>query len=158
MERARLLDALASFPSGVVVVTAFDAADAPVGLTVSAFCSVSLDPPLVLVCVARDSQTLPAMERSGAFTVNVLAAGRDDLARTFATKSADKFTALDWAAPDGAGGPVLHRDTVAHLDCAVHRQVHAGDHEVFIGEVREAVVTPSREALVYHRRAFVSVS
>lgn len=157
MERGQLQEVLASFPSGVAVVTAFEPSGYPVGLTVSAFCSVSAEPPLVLVCVDQGSQTRPAIERSGAFTVNLLAAGRDWIAKLFATKNSDKFAELDWIVPEAAGGPVLHHDTIAHLVCEVHLQISAGDHQVVVGRVISEAVSSDMGALLYHRRQFVEM-
>lgn len=156
MDGARLRDALASFPSGVAIVTAFGPSG-PAGLTVNAFCSVSAEPPLVLVCVDHQSQTRPGIERSGAFTVNLLAAGRERVATLFATKNPDKFGELDWTTPACGGGPVLHRDTIAHLVCELYSRIRAGDHDVVIGRVVDVGTEPATHALLYHRRRFADV-
>jgi flavin reductase (DIM6/NTAB) family NADH-FMN oxidoreductase RutF len=152
-------DVLASFPAGVVVVTAMAPDGSPRGLTVSAFCSVSAEPPLVLVCVDKTSNTLPAIQHSGAFTVNILAGGREEVARNFASKRDNKFAAVAWrpwqdAAP---AGPILHEDVAAFLVCVVERVVEAGDHWVFIGEVVEVERADESRLLLYHRRSFSSV-
>ena len=78
---------MACFPTGVAIVTAHEAGTRPRGLTVSAFCPVSLEPPLVLVCIDKRSNTLPALQESGGFTVNFLAGGREHLAVLYASKS-----------------------------------------------------------------------
>src|SRR4051812_36577574 len=99
---------LAHFASGVTVVTATGTDGEPKGLTVSAFCSVSSSPPLVLACVDLTSNTLPAIRQSGAFTVNVLASDCERIALAFASKGSSKFDELDWRGPHwGVGGPVL---------------------------------------------------
>ena len=150
-------EVLATFPAGVVVVTAIGADLQPAGLTVSAFCSVSARPPLVLVCVDEGSNTLPAIEAAGAYTVNILAAGREELALLFASKRDDKFAAVQWRAADlPHGGPILHEDAAAHAVCEVRETVVAGDHHVFIGEVVEAGFDEGA-TLLYHRRGFASV-
>src|ERR1700693_3568855 len=82
----RFREVMGSFPSGVVVLTAFGEDGLPRGLTVSAFCAVSLEPPLALVCIDKFSHTLPAVQHTGGFTANILAAGREQLARSMATK------------------------------------------------------------------------
>ena len=87
---------MASFPSGVVILTAFGDDHQPRGLTVSAFCAVSVDPPLALVCIDKTSNTLPAVQHTGGFTANILAAGREHLARRMATKLSDKFDGIAW--------------------------------------------------------------
>jgi flavin reductase (DIM6/NTAB) family NADH-FMN oxidoreductase RutF len=152
-------DLMASFPSGVAVVTAHEAGGRPRGLTLSAFCPVSLDPPLVLVCVDRSSNTLPALQASGGFTVNFLAGGRDHLAVLYASKAEEKFEGIAWRRPELAeGGPILHEDSAAYAVCMTRQAIEAGDHWVFIGEVCEGAVLEGRLPLVYHRRAYVDLA
>jgi flavin reductase (DIM6/NTAB) family NADH-FMN oxidoreductase RutF len=148
-----LRDVLANFPAGVVVVTSTDSRGTPRGLTVSAFCSVSAEPPLVLACVDKRSQTLSAIQTSGAFTVNFLAAEHEELARVFASKQDDKFAVVPCHSPHAnRGGPILD-DAAAHLVCVVDRAVEAGDHWVFIAEVVETGLQDGG-LLLYHRREF----
>jgi len=87
----RYRDVMSAFPSGVVIVTAFGSDGLPRGLTVTAFAAVSLQPPLALVCVEKTSNTLPAVQHTKGFTANLLASGRDALARLMATKASTKF-------------------------------------------------------------------
>ena len=149
---------MACFPTGVAIVTAHEAGGRPRGLTLSAFCAVSLDPPLVLVCVDKASNTLPALQVSGGFTVNFLAGGREHLAVLYASKAAEKFDGIAWRPPDlPEGGPILHLDCAAYAVCLTRQAVEAGDHWVFIGEVREGAVVEGRLPLVYHRRSFVDL-
>ena len=151
-------DIMASFPSGVAIVTAHETGGRPRGLTLSAFCPVSLEPPLVLVCIDRTSNTLPALQASGGFTVNFLAGGRDHLAVLYASKAEEKFEGIAWRRPQLAeGGPVLHEDSAAYAVCVTRQAIEAGDHWVFIGEVREGEVLEDRLPLVYHRRAFIDL-
>lgn len=159
IDEERFLSALANFPAGVAVVTALDAGQRPVGLTISAFCSASLNPPLILICVDEGSSTLPAIQHSRKFTVNFLSEGRELVARNFATKDADKFADQTWRASEElpGGGPILHEDTVAYLVCALYKEVEAGDHRVFIGEVIEASVEEEARSLLYHRRSYSSI-
>ena len=150
---------LSSFPAGVTVVTAFDAGGNPRGLTLIAFCGVSLEPPLVLVCVDRASNTLPAIRHSGGFTVNFIGHHSDQVARLMATKSGDKFTRIAWRRPRlPEGGPILHEDSAAHIVCRTWKALEAGDHWVFIGEVMEGATADRQLPLVFHRRAFVDLS
>jgi flavin reductase (DIM6/NTAB) family NADH-FMN oxidoreductase RutF len=158
MDDAIFRQVLASFPTGVVIVTALDGKGEPAGLTVSAFCSVSAQPPLVLVCLDDQSNTLHAVRESGAYTVNILSAERQDMALLFASKRMDKFSAIEWVAPRLAhGGPILHRDVAAHAACEVRDARQCGDHWVLIGEVIEADFDDEANSLLYHRRAFASV-
>jgi flavin reductase (DIM6/NTAB) family NADH-FMN oxidoreductase RutF len=146
---------LSRYPAGVCVVTAFEEGRQPRGLTLIAFCGVSLDPPLVLVCVDRGSNTLPAIRRSGGFTVNLLAADASSLALRMATKSELKFNGVDWLEPElPEAGPVLRESAVMHVLCHTVREVEAGDHVVFIGEVKGGAVARDQRPLLYHRRGF----
>lgn len=149
---------MACFPSGVAVVTAHEAGTTPRGLTVSAFCAVSLDPPLVLVCIDKQSNTLPALQQSGGFTVNFLAGGREHLAVLYASKAEEKFDGLNWRRPELAeGGPILHEDCAAYAVCVTRQAVEAGDHWVFIGEVQDGAVMEGQLPLLFHRRAFIDL-
>ncbi len=149
---------LATFPAGVVIVTAVGSDGKPSGLTVSAFCSVSAQPPLVLVCIDRSSNTLPAIQHSEMFTVNILAAGRAELALRFASKRQDKFDELAHEQPMlGGAGPILRDDAAAYLVCRLEQTIEAGDHWVFIGEAVEAGAHERPLPLLYHNRSFSSL-
>src|SRR6266536_4037747 len=87
---------IGSFPAGVTIVTARGADGVPRGLTSNAVCSVSANPPLLLVCVDKRSQTLPSIQTSGAFVVNFLVAGREELSNRFASKDPDKLAGVAW--------------------------------------------------------------
>lgn len=139
------------FATGVVVVTGVRYDGAPVGLTVSAFTSVSLDPTLVLVCLDEGSETRRWIGAGGRFAVNVLRAGREAEARRFATAGADRFAGVGWRA-EATGAPVLD-DALAWLDCRVREVLPGGDHTVFLGEV---VACDAHEGapLLYYRGGF----
>jgi flavin reductase (DIM6/NTAB) family NADH-FMN oxidoreductase RutF len=146
---------MSTFPSGVVVVTAFGDDGLPRGLTVSAFCAVSLQPPLALVCVDKASNTLPAVQRTQGFTANILAAGRDALARRMATKLSDKFDGLAWRRPEsGAGGPILSEDAAAYAVCSLIETIEAGDHWILLGSVIEGDHREGVAPLVFSRRGY----
>lgn len=148
-------DVLSSFPSGVVVLTAFGEDGGPRGLTVSAFCAVSLQPPLVLVCIDKTSNTLPAVQHTGGFTANILAAGREAVARRMATKLSDKFDGLEWRRPEGAlGGPILAADSAAYAVCVLRDTIEAGDHWVLIGQVTEGGHSNVDQPMVFSRRIY----
>ena len=146
---------MASFPSGVVVLTAFGEDSRPRGLTVSAFCAVSLAPPLALACIDKTSNTLPAVQHTGGFTVNILAAGREALARHMASKATDKFEDITWVRPGSPiGGPVLEADAAAFAVCTLRDTIEAGDHWVLIGLVTEGAVREGVAPLVFSRRGY----
>lgn len=147
---------MSSFPSGVVIITAFGADGRPRGLTVSAFSAVSLDAPLVLVCIDRSSNTLPALQHTGGFTANILAAGREALARRMATKLSDKFDGLEWRKPSSQlAGPVLADDCVAYAECALRETIPAGDHWIVVGHVVDGGHRSDREPMVFTRRKYL---
>ncbi|MDB5430144.1 MAG: hsaB [Caulobacter sp.] len=144
-----LRDALGSFATGVVVITARDAAGAPVGLTANSFTSVSLDPPLILFCVAKTAGSLAALEQSRAFAVNVLHIGQQPASALFSKPGADRFSATPWEAWD-SGTPIL-TNSLASIDCDAHARHDGGDHVIFIGRVRHARFEPRRDPLLYFR-------
>lgn len=155
IDTQRFRDVMSTFPSGVVVLTAFGEDGGPRGLTVSAFCAASLQPPLVLVCIDKTSNTLPAVQHAGGFTANILAAGREALARRMATKLSDKFDGLEWRRPETAlGGPILDADSAAYAVCILRDTIEAGDHWVLIGQVLEGDHRDGVKPLVFSRRAF----
>src|SRR5258708_7588431 len=132
---------MACFPTGVAIVTAHESGSRPRGLTLSAFCAVSPAPPLVLVCIDRSSNTLPAMQASGGFTVNFLAGGREHLAVLYASKAEEKFEGIAWSRPDIAeGGPILHEDSAAYAVCVTRQPIEPPDHSAFIPEAPAGAV------------------
>jgi len=146
---------MSSFPSGVVVLTAFGEDGGPRGLTVSAFCGVSLNPPLALVCIDKTSNTLPAVQHTGGFTANILATGREALARRMATKLSDKFDGLAWRRPGTAlGGPILAADSAAYAVCALRDTIEGGDHWVLIGQVIEGDRSEGVAPMIFSRRVY----
>jgi len=127
---------LRSWASGVTVVTA-RAGDEIHGMTVSAFCSVSLDPPLVLVCADKGSITLGVIERGGCFAANVLAVGQESLSNRFASKKHEheRFDGLELGS--GKTGAPLIPGALAQIDCSLYSSHDAGDHVIFVGLVEE---------------------
>ena len=146
---------MASFPSGVVVLTAFGGDTGPRGLTVNAFCAVSLEPPLALACIDKTSNTLPAVQHTGGFTANILAAGREQLARRMATKLSDKFDGIAWRRPlSTIGGPILEDDAAAYAVCTLRDTIEAGDHWVLIGLVTEGGHRDGVKPMIFSRRGY----
>lgn len=147
-------DAMASFPSGVTIVTTTDADDRWWGFTATSFCSVSLEPPLVLVCLARTAQCHPVFAVASRWAVHVIRSDDSNLATRFATRGADKFRNAGFTA-DPEGLPVLDRACVL-LDCTTYATYTAGDHTILLGRVRHVRVGDTAPA-VYFRRAFHSI-
>lgn len=155
IEPQRYREIMASFPSGVVVLTAFGHDARPRGLTVSAFCAVSIEPPLALACIDKTSNTLPAVHHLGGFTANILSAGREQLARRMASKVPDKFEGLKWHRPRSEnGGPILEDDTAAYAVCRLRDTIEAGDHWIVIGYVLEGLHREGVAPLLYSRRGY----
>ncbi len=130
--------ALSCFASGVNVVTTVDAAGELHGLTVSAFCSVSLSPPLVLICIEKSTASHFAFRESGAFVVNILNESQADISEHFATPFSDKFSVVAYRSGI-LGIPVLE-NALASLECRIKHDFDGGDHSIFVGEVERAAV------------------
>jgi len=148
----RFKNALASFPSGICIVTTADPAGKPWGFTASAFSSLSLDPPLVLVCLDRRADSHDAFYNAGHFAISILAAHQLHLAIRFATKGIGKFEGIATALGSQTGVPLIP-DAVVHLECRMHQTLPAGDHTILIGEVLVADLT-NAEPLVTHNRRY----
>lgn len=128
-----LRDAFGAFMTGVTIVTTTGPSGEPVGLTANSFTSVSIDPPLLLVCISRRSQSLSSIQRSGGFAVNILAENQRELSTRFARRAGDRFEGVNWR-PGPVGGPILD-GVCGWFDCRLHDQLAAGDHVIFIGRV-----------------------
>ncbi len=145
----RLRDACGHFGTGVTIVTTrCDGVDH--GMTVNAFMSISLDPPLIAVSIAETAKMLPRIRKSGRFAVSVLAETMDEIAWHFAGKPNPRFTDL---LKTVEGLPVL-RDAVAAFVTDVHQDVVAGDHTIFIGHVRSLTVGEGKKPLLFFRGKF----
>jgi flavin reductase ActVB len=147
----RFREAMASFPSGVTIVTTTDSAGRWWGFTATSFCSVSMDPPLVLVCLARGAECHPVFAGSQRWIVHVIHPDHADLAVRFATRGADKFADAAFT-PDGRGLPVLDQACVV-LDCSTYARHDGGDHTILVGRV-EATELGEATPAVYYRRGF----
>jgi len=146
--------AMGSFAAGVTVVTACHE-DRLVGTTVSAFSSVSMDPPLVMICLKRDSRTLLALTQAKSFCVNILASDQGDLAWRFAKSGADDRFALTAVEAGVCGAPLL-AGAVAAVECELHAAHDGGDHEILVGRVLRVVVDEAKAPLVYVRGGFLN--
>ena len=140
--------ALRSFAAGVTVVTTRDRDGRPSGLTASAFTSVSLDPPLVLICVDHAATAYPDFRVRGWFAVNVLRREQEALSRRFAASGGDKFHGV--ACHEGPHGLPLLDDALATLECRIVEAHEAGDHTIFIGRVEATEVRSGRPLVYFH--------
>jgi flavin reductase (DIM6/NTAB) family NADH-FMN oxidoreductase RutF len=139
---------LGRFASGITVITSIDAEGRDVGMTASAFSSVSLHPPLVQVCVDRTASMFDALLAAERFGVNVLAAEQEALSRRFASvDSSHRFDGIGYTR--GESGVVLLDEALAHLECRMASRLEAGDHMIFIGEVERAFARDAKPLLYY---------
>jgi flavin reductase ActVB len=136
IERQAFFEVMASFPSGVAVVTTLDEGGLPRGLTTTAVCSVSANPPTILICVDLGSRTLAALRAGGRFVVNFMGEGRSELCLLFASKAEDKFANVSWRST-ASGLPLLHEDVVAWAECATAHELEVGDHVLLVGRVED---------------------
>jgi flavin reductase (DIM6/NTAB) family NADH-FMN oxidoreductase RutF len=147
-----LRDALGCFATGVTVVTCIDEAGDPVGLTANSFTSVSLDPPLLLVCVAKAAASAEPLTQAPFFAVNVLQTGQQPASITFSTRVEDRFGRTAWARGEH-GAPVL-RESLSVFECAHHGVHDGGDHWILVGEVKRASFEPGLDPLLYFRGSY----
>jgi flavin reductase (DIM6/NTAB) family NADH-FMN oxidoreductase RutF len=141
-------EALGRFASGVTIVTTRDADGRDHGMTVSAFSSLSLDPPLVLACIGHDATIAGAVSAAEFLGVSVLAEGQEPLSRRFADPGADRFDGVPVSR--GRSGVALLDGALVHLECRIVARHEAGDHTIVVGEVSSATGREGRP-LVHHR-------
>jgi flavin reductase (DIM6/NTAB) family NADH-FMN oxidoreductase RutF/pimeloyl-ACP methyl ester carboxylesterase len=144
-----LRDAMGCFATGITIVTAKDAEDNPIGLTANSFTSVSLDPPLLLVCIANSAGSALVLRQAEHFGVNVLQMSQQPASNRFAGKGEDRFAATAWAAGE-TGVPLLDGSLVS-FECRQHAVHEGGDHFILLGEVIRAQFEPRRDPLLYFR-------
>ena len=146
-----LRDAFGAFLTGITVVTTRDSNNNPLGFTANSFSSVSLDPPLLLISLAKTSSNYKAFTTACGFAVNILAENQKDISQIFAMPAEDRFAAVKWVSGP-QGSPVLD-EVAAWFDCSMHQIVDAGDHAILIGKV-EAFKNGFANGLGYVRGAY----
>ena len=151
IDKTRFRQVLGNFAAGVTVVTTVGPDDRPLGLTATAFTSVSLVPPLVLVCIDQSSETHPHFATAGVFAANFLARDQQGLSDRFATSGGEKFEGLQWSR-GGLGAPIL-TGTIGYVECRIVHAYAGGDHTIYVGEV-EFAGAANGEPLVYFRGAY----
>ena len=135
------------FATGVAVVTTKDKAGLPFGLTVNAFTSLSLTPPLVVVCIDKAAQCYSCFHDSKVFAVNVLSEEQEELSTRFATKGIDKFQEIKWH--KGENDVPLLDGAIGYIECKVANSYEGGDHTIFLGEIVGVSATENRPLLFY---------
>lgn len=143
-----LRDALGCFATGVTVVTCLHEGK-PAGLTVNSFTSVSLDPPLLLVCIAKNAASAKALTSASHFAINVLQTGQQPASIRFSTRDEDRFGATPWACGE-AGAPILN-DSLGVFECERFAAYDGGDHHILVGQVVKASFDAGLDPLLYFR-------
>lgn len=144
-----LRDAMGCFATGVTIITAHAPDGSPVGLTANSFTSVSLDPPLLLVCIANNAGSAATLRDIDGFAVNVLQIGQQPVSNLFAGKSEDRFAGTKWEVGE-YGAPILP-SSLGIFECKRHALHEAGDHFILLGKVEKASFEPRRDPLLYFR-------
>ena len=146
-----LRQAFGCFPSGVTALCALDSGT-PVGMAASTFTPVSLQPPLVSVCIQDTSSTWPRLRKQSRLGLSVLAEGQDLVCRSLATKNGDRFADVGWEA--GEDGSVYVLGAALWLDCSIHAELPGGDHTIVLLEIHGLKAEPERAPLVFHGSRF----
>jgi flavin reductase (DIM6/NTAB) family NADH-FMN oxidoreductase RutF len=154
VSEAEFRHALSRFPSGVTVVTTRNAEGHAYGITVSAFCSVSLVPPMVLACIEKITASHDALIEAGEFVVNILHEDQRPISEQFAEPAADKFSNVS-TSETASGIPILN-DALAVLECRLRHTYDGGDHTIFVGEV-ERVTAGNGVPLVYAQGDYAGI-
>lgn len=147
--------ALGCFATGVTVITARDGDDAPIGVTVNSFSSVSLDPPLVLFCLDKQTKSLDAF-RAGHFAINILSKEQRAVSVAFATPGRDKWRGVAYRRNEH-GVPLID-GSLGQLECSLHEVVEGGDHFIFVGRVEKVSFDEDGEPLIYFRGGYADIS
>jgi flavin reductase (DIM6/NTAB) family NADH-FMN oxidoreductase RutF len=145
---------LGRFPSGVTVVTTKNGDGSDEGMTVSAFCSVSLEPPLVLICIEKNASAHKALTTASGFVINILAATQEQIARRFSIVDIDRFEGVGYSRSQS--GFALLDDVLGIIECARFAMHDAGDHTIIVGEV-EAARAQSGTPLLYYRGGYAQL-
>jgi flavin reductase (DIM6/NTAB) family NADH-FMN oxidoreductase RutF len=155
MDEEALRTVMRVFPQGVVVVTAVPPGGEQRGITVSSFMSVSLKPPLVLICIMKEALAHEAIDKANAFAVNILADDQGTISDHFAKPnltSEEQFGNIEHE--DRAGGPSLIKGCLGYLDCNVVHRFEQGDHTLYVGEVQGGKVLKEGQPLVFYSRGY----
>jgi 3-hydroxy-9,10-secoandrosta-1,3,5(10)-triene-9,17-dione monooxygenase reductase component len=147
--------AMSRFASGVTIVTTATEAQQPIGLTVSSFASLSLEPPLVLVCIDKRASIHDQLIEGRYFAVNVLAEDQEILSRRFASRDADRFSGTGYA--EGVTGAPILNDVLAAMECRIVHTYPGGDHTIIVGEVERATVNDGKP-LAYFRGGYAELA
>ncbi|MBI4529855.1 MAG: flavin reductase family protein [Deltaproteobacteria bacterium] len=153
MNPMELRRVMGHFATGVAIITTRDKEATPYGLTANALTSLSLNPPLVLICVDKNVQCYPCFEESRIFAINFLSEGQAEISRRFATKGIEKFSGIAWRLSDN--GLAIIEGTMGYIECRLIQTIEGGDHTIYIGEGISAAASGERPLIFfkgnYHR-------
>ena len=149
---AALRAAYACIPQGVAALCALDETGAPRGITASSLTTVSLDPPLVAVAIARTSATWPSLRARTRLGASVLSHAQNETGRTLAARAGDRFAGIDWRAT--GHGAVLLNGAVLWMECALDSELPAGDHQIALLRIHNLSARPDQDPLVFHASRF----
>jgi flavin reductase (DIM6/NTAB) family NADH-FMN oxidoreductase RutF len=147
IEKNELRRVMGHFATGVTVITTLRKSGDLHGLTANAFTSVSLVPPLVLICVDKKAESYPCFEETRVFTVNLLASDQEAISRRFAVSGGEKFQGIAYR--DGANGAPILEGTLGYIECRVTTAVDGGDHTIYLGEVEQAETHEAKPLLFF---------
>ena len=147
VDAREIRNVLGHFATGVTVITTKDTTGKPFGLTVNSFTSLSLTPPLVIVCVDKTVDCYSCFDESKVFAVNVLNEDQEELSRRFATKGIEKFEGIQWRM--GENGSPLLDGVIGAIECKVTHSYEGGDHTIFLGEILSATAKGDRPLLFF---------
>jgi flavin reductase (DIM6/NTAB) family NADH-FMN oxidoreductase RutF len=148
--------ALGNFLTGVTIITTATDDNEVYGMTANSFNSVSLDPPLVLFSIARNADCFDAFEGAGAFAVNILRLGQDEVSTRFATKNIDKWEGTEFELGDN-GCPVL-KGAIATFECSVEKRIDGGDHVIYLGRVQAIASEDDAEPLAFFKGRYAKLA
>jgi 3-hydroxy-9,10-secoandrosta-1,3,5(10)-triene-9,17-dione monooxygenase reductase component len=153
LDIARLKEVMSHFATGVTIVAGLEDGE-PHGFTAQSFASLSIDPPLIIVCPGKSVQSWPHIRTGGAFCVNILAHDQQDVCMTFASKSADKFAGVGWTPAPATGSPKLD-GALAWIDCRLEAEHDGGDHTIVVARVEHVdVAAEPFHPLLFYRAGF----
>jgi flavin reductase (DIM6/NTAB) family NADH-FMN oxidoreductase RutF len=150
LDSKELRRVMGQFATGVTIITTRGKDGTPYGLTANAFTSLSLDPPLCLVCVDRKAESFAHFQDSRVFSVNILTQAQEELSNRFAKSGGDKFTGV--ATVPGAGGSPLLVGALATIECRITQSVDGGDHVIHVGQVEHVTVSGGEPLLYFQGR------
>lgn len=156
MDQREFRNTLGTFATGVTIITIKDEKGEYIGLTANAFSSLSLDPPLILVCIDKKSYSLPAFEKGCPFVVNILSEEQENDCWTFAKKGADKFANAQYELSSD-GVPILNAN-LSSLICNVHEVLEGGDHIIVTGLVKEIARDEDKQPLLFYKGKILTLS